>query len=138
MFTILISKARCVLNFKEKVATNIKYYRKLAGMTLKEVAEKCDMTEANLQKYESGNMKSLDIDTTYKIAEALGVRPEDLTGWKIESTGNIYIDAGRELTSRLMMNQATREAVLKFIDLSEADRDMVIGLIDRLYDNQAN
>lgn len=119
------------MSFKQKVAENIKHYRKLNKLTLKEVAAKCGMTEANLQKYESGNMKSLDVDTMCKIADALDVKPEVLTGWQSDE------NLGR-IAASCIADRQLQDAISKCADLSEADRAMVIGVIDRLYSGRIN
>lgn len=67
--------------FRMRVGGNIKKYRKLQGMTLKELAEKLDLTEATIQKYEAGNIKTIDVYLLGKIADALDVLPENLTEW---------------------------------------------------------
>lgn len=53
-------------------------------MTLKEVADKIGLTEATVQKYESGNIKKVDVEMLKKLADALGVLPENLTEWDKE------------------------------------------------------
>lgn len=50
-------------------------------MTLKELADKIDLTEATVQKYEAGNIKSIDIEMLKKLSDALDVLPENLTEW---------------------------------------------------------
>ena len=68
--------------FPERVARNIKKYRKEENLTLKELAERVGISEATMQKYEAGNIKSVTIDMLHNIANALNVSPEDLTEWE--------------------------------------------------------
>lgn len=67
--------------FCTRVGNNIKKYRKERGLTLKELAEKIDLTEATVQKYEAGNIKKIDVEMLKKISDALEVLPENLTEW---------------------------------------------------------
>lgn len=68
--------------FCVRVGNNIKKYRKLKNMTLKELANKIGLTEATVQKYEAGNIKSVSAEVLKKIADALDVAPENLTEWE--------------------------------------------------------
>ena len=68
--------------FCERVGSNIRKYRQEKGITLKELAEKIGLTEATAQKYEAGNIKTISVEKLKEIADALGVRTEELTGWE--------------------------------------------------------
>lgn len=68
--------------FSDRVARNIKKYRKEKGITLKTLAENVGLTEGTIQKYEAGNIKSIDIEMLHKLAKALDVLPENLTEWE--------------------------------------------------------
>lgn len=72
------------MNFRERVGANIKHYRGLKDITLKETAALCGITEATMQKYEAGNIKNVTCEMVEKIASALDVSPEDITGWLSE------------------------------------------------------
>ena len=76
--------------FCERVGNNIRNNRKEANMTLKELADKVDLTEATIQKYEAGNIKKIDSELLEKIAIALSVKPEKLTGWSNKEEHDIY------------------------------------------------
>lgn len=70
--------------FCTRVGNNIKKYRKEKDLTLKELAEKVELTEATIQKYEAGSIKTIDVQMLKKISDALGVLPENLTEWDKE------------------------------------------------------
>ena len=72
------------MNFKTRVGENIRYYRKAKDMTMKEVATLCNVTEATMQKYETGQIKKFDIEMLLNIAKAIDATPEQLTGWLSE------------------------------------------------------
>lgn len=63
------------------VGKRIKRIRELRNKTLAEVADYLGVTEATVQRYESGNIKNLKLDTITKIAEFLNVNPSYLMGW---------------------------------------------------------
>lgn len=60
----------------------IKERRKELKITLKELAEKASITEATMQRYESGKIKTIPYDTLTVIADALETSPADLMGWE--------------------------------------------------------
>lgn len=70
--------------FCARVGGNIKKYRKQKNMTLKELADEIGLTEGTVQKYEAGNIKSIDVLTLKKISDALNILPENLTEWEKE------------------------------------------------------
>lgn len=53
--------------------------RKMRGMSQEELAEKAEISRSNLSVIEAPNMiQSFSLDTFYKIADALEIRPGDL------------------------------------------------------------
>jgi len=63
------------------VGKRIKYIRDKRKKTLKEVAEYLGVAEATVQRYESGDIKNLKLDTITNIAQYLNVNPSYLMGW---------------------------------------------------------
>lgn len=59
--------------------TRIREFRKLRGMTLKELADKINTTPQTVQRLETSNM-TVSTDWLEKIARALLVEPADLLG----------------------------------------------------------
>ncbi|RST59678.1 helix-turn-helix domain-containing protein [Siminovitchia terrae] len=64
------------------IGKRIKKAREERNKTLLEVANALGVTEATAQRYESGNIKNLKLDTISKLAEFLKVDPAYLMGWK--------------------------------------------------------
>ncbi len=62
----------------------IKESRLSRNMTLKEIAEKLNVKEATMQRYESGEIKNIKHETIVSLAEILGVTPAYLMGWEDE------------------------------------------------------
>lgn len=65
------------------IAHNIKRQRSEQGLTLRELADKVGITEATMQKYEANNIRHIDVDMVKRIASALEVPPEEITGWTL-------------------------------------------------------
>lgn len=104
--------------FCVKVGNNIRKYRTESSMTLKELAEKIGLTEATVQKYESGNIKNVSAEMIEKIADALGTRPEKITGWERSENFQESKQGKQEAYVIKMYSQLThghKEAVLNLI-----------------------
>lgn len=63
------------------LADNLKIRRKELGLTLAEVAKRVGVTEATVQRWESGNIKNLRQERICALAEALRTTPAYLMGW---------------------------------------------------------
>lgn len=72
-----------ILNFFSKNAKDlasanlgqkIRFYRQVAGLTQKQLADACDKNESTIRNYELGN-RYPDDDTIYEIATALEISP---------------------------------------------------------------
>lgn len=68
------------MNIYQKVAKNIKYYRKLKGLTQDDVVELTGYSPEYVRRIESpnGKKKSFTIEAVYVISIALGVDIVDL------------------------------------------------------------
>lgn len=64
------------------VGERIKEVRLKRNKTLLEIANMLGVSEATVQRYESGNIKNLKLDTISKIASFLDVDPAYLMGWR--------------------------------------------------------
>ena len=81
------------------LSERMKSIRLRKGMTLKQVAEKMGVTEATVQRWESGNIPNLKYENILRLADVLGTTPVYLLGWENEEfpsiplkvTGNIPI-----------------------------------------------
>lgn len=59
--------------------------RKELGLTLAEIADKMDVSEATVQRWESGNIKNMRQERISRLAEVLHVTPAYLMGWEEEA-----------------------------------------------------
>jgi transcriptional regulator with XRE-family HTH domain len=78
------------------ISERIKAARKNANITLKELAMRIGVSEAQAQRYESGQIGGLRLDRVENIGKILGVSAEYLMGWS--ETQKKYIDV-TELTN---------------------------------------
>ena len=62
------------------LASNIKKYRELRGLSLPELARRAEVSKAFLWEMESGNAKRPGAETLFRIAAALGVTMAHLMG----------------------------------------------------------
>ena len=68
----------------ENLSTVLKRRRKELGLTLAQIAEVMGVAEATVQRWESGNIKSIRYDKIAKLADLLKVSPATLMGWEDE------------------------------------------------------
>lgn len=64
-----------------ELSSVLKQRRKEMGLTLAQIADKMSVTEATVQRWESGNIKSIRHEKIGKLAEILNVSPAVLMGW---------------------------------------------------------
>lgn len=73
------------INIYEQIAKNIKKYRKLAGITQAELAERVGVSHEFIRRNESKKgKKSFSVDTLWKISLALDINPGILFDIDIE------------------------------------------------------
>lgn len=60
--------------------------RKELGLTLAQVADAIGVTEATVQRWESGNIKNVRYEKLAPLSNLLGVSPATLMGWEDEET----------------------------------------------------
>ena len=107
--------------FSMRVGGNIKKYRLKKGMTLKQLADVIGLSEATVQKYEAGNIKTVGIELINKIAEALDVSPENITEWESEAYEKYHSEMSAKKDANLLkkysqLNNGHKKAVLKLIE----------------------
>lgn len=68
-----------------RIGENIKYFRKLRGLTQKQLGDKCDMADSAIRRYENGGSTPKD-ENLNRIAQALGVSAFQLRMRGIEHT----------------------------------------------------
>lgn len=68
----------------ENLSTVLKKRRKELGLTLAQIAAEMGVAEATVQRWESGNIKSVRYDKIERLANVLKVEPASIMGWKKE------------------------------------------------------
>ena len=66
----------------ENLSTVLKRRRKELGLTLLQITEEMNVSEATVQRWESGNIKMLRHGRIAKLAQVLKVPPASLMGWE--------------------------------------------------------
>lgn len=64
------------------LSTVLKQRRKELGLTLAQIADLMGVAEATVQRWESGNIKTIRHDKISKLADVLKVNPASLMGWE--------------------------------------------------------
>lgn len=77
---------------KETVSERIQFRRKYLGLTLAEVSKRCGLSEPTVQRWETGNIKTLKLENLSALAEALETTPAYLMGWEDEDRTKDEID----------------------------------------------
>jgi transcriptional regulator with XRE-family HTH domain len=70
------------------ISEKIKSRRDGLGLTLQEVGDHIGVSKATVQRYESGEIKNLKLETIEKLAEILKTTPAYLMGWEEEKKPN--------------------------------------------------
>ena len=63
------------------LASILKCRRQELGLTLLQIAESVGVSEATVQRWEKGHIKTLRHENLVKLAEALRMKPAELMGW---------------------------------------------------------
>ena len=69
-----------------ELSTILRRRRQELGLTLAQIADKMNVAEATVQRWESGNIKSVRHEKIVRLAEILGVTPAQLVGWEENDT----------------------------------------------------
>lgn len=66
--------------------------RRELGLTLAQIADGVGVSEATVQRWESGNIKSLRYGNIAKLSKALHVSPVEIMGWEIPERQTLKTD----------------------------------------------
>ena len=83
-------------NLKDEVAKNLLFYRKRAGLTQKELADKLGVRNTAVSNWESGN-NSVDIETLFAAAKIFGVSLSEMYGKYGEGPSSSLLSDEQEL-----------------------------------------
>jgi transcriptional regulator with XRE-family HTH domain len=68
-----------MLNYKE-IGAKIRQKRKALNLTQLQLAEKVELTESSISRYESGKIATMPTSTVNKICKVLKIEPAELLG----------------------------------------------------------
>ena len=117
-----------------KINERIKARRKELGLTLKQVAEKLNVTESLISRYESNDVKNMGIDKIAPLAKILKTTPSYLMGWtenemqKEQEPEIPEVDTSVLTPEELAeFNKVTQtNQLLFFNDIGDDDHDMAV------------
>lgn len=107
-----------MLSVREEISKNLLYYRKKAGLTQKQLAEKIGVKNTAVSNWESGN-NSIDIDTLCLVCDVFGITLNDMYGGYSDRPSMLDEEKMRLLSAFSDLNEEGREKVFAYInDLS--------------------
>lgn len=96
----------------------LKKRRKELGLTLAQIADRVGVSEATVQRWESGNIQNIRYGKIDALAEVLGISPIALMGWpegeeSATKNGNGQIDEDEDLIRQFQELEETLSAPQK-------------------------
>ena len=79
------------------IGKRIKMLREQRGMTLEEVAKKCNTIKQTIYKYENEIVTNIPYDKIELLAKALDVSPSYLFGWNESSPDKLQLTEGEQM-----------------------------------------
>ena len=61
-----------------RVSDNLRYYRRAAGLSQEQLAERAGVGSTTVARIEAGGMENPRVNTLVKLAKALSIDPRDL------------------------------------------------------------
>lgn len=108
----------------------IKERRNALGLTLLEIAEQLNVTEATMQRYENGQIKNIKHETIYALSQILKCSPSYLMGWSNSISEKPAVDNGK-------LSDRQKRIVELFNDLTDEQQDNLIGRAEMLVELNA-
>lgn len=102
----------------ENLSTVLKKRRKELGLTLAQIADQMGVAEATVQRWESGNIKSIRYDKIDKLSEILKVNPASFMGW----SGDV------EATHSSLRSRSKKERLPTLSDKEQLDQELIVRL----------
>ena len=116
------------------VGDRIRNHRKLSGISQTDLAEKIGVSKQTLYKYEKNVITNIPSDKIEEIAKVLNVSETWLMGYEINEKESIgKVEKGKSL-AKLIANDNMLDAVVKLSKLQPEDKEMVVNLINSLYE----
>lgn len=116
------------------VGDRIRKHRELSGISQTYLAEKIGVSKQTLYKYEKNVITNIPSDKIEEIAKALNVSESCLMGWENKEIELINEEEKGRSLSKLIANEDMLDAVVKLSKLQPGDKEMVVNLINSLYE----
>lgn len=97
----------------------IKNRRLELGLTMKEVAAACSVTEATVSRWESGEIENMRRDKIFALANALSLSPAEIMGWPAPVSFSVSEAEMSLIIAYRRAPESRREAVRALLDLEE-------------------
>ena len=94
------------------IASRLKRFRERKGYTQDYVGSMLGVAKQTINKYESGKITNIPLDTIEKLAVLYGVSEIDITGWKNKTETPDYIELFETLSDN---DKAAVTAVMRSI-----------------------
>lgn len=102
-------------DYNIEIGDKIRQCRKFNNITMKELGESVNLSESTIQRYESGQIKTLDINLLKKIAVVLHTSPAYLMGWEdVELSPK---------TNKKSKDEEADESI--FIDVADMNKELI-------------
>jgi HTH-type transcriptional repressor of puuD len=71
------------IEFRLAFGKRVEKFRKILGLSYRQLAQKCDVDHSNISKIEKGEV-DIRISTIYELSKGLEVDPQELFNFKID------------------------------------------------------
>ena len=116
------------------VGDRIRKHRELSGISQTDLAEKIGVSKQTLYKYEKNVITNIPSDKIEEIAKVLNVSESCLMGWENKEIELINEEEKGKSLAKLIANENMLDAVVKLSKLQPGDKEMVVNLINSLYE----
>ena len=116
------------------VGDRIRKHRELSGISQTYLAEKIGVSKQTLYKYEKNVITNIPSDKIEEIAKVLNVSESCLMGWENKEIELINEEEKGKSLAKLIANENMLDAVVKLSKLQPEDKEMVVNLINSLYE----
>lgn len=119
-----------------EIGKRIKMLRSTSGLTQDELGEKLGVKKAAVQKYESGSIVNLKVDTIKTLAEIFNVTPAYIMGWDKfdEEINTDEIKKEIRLVELLddRFDEVRKDLIFKAFDLNEEGKNKLFSYLNDL------
>ena len=119
-----------MLSVREEISKNLLYYRKKAGLTQKQLAEKIDVKNTAVSNWESGN-NSIDIDTLCLVCDVFGITLNDIYGGYSEKSTVLSADEMNLIATYREISDQGKQYLLQTLNMVKNEykkRDSISGV----------